>query len=276
MDAKGCTCGHDFGTDGISKMPWRTSAIHPRYLFFSPRFLNLIQQQGTQPFGPLNLFTRRPILIPRPETEHWVLRIAKSLSPTAQHPISLLDLGTGSGCIPLLLCHLWPPGSINAHGVDISPHAIHLAQDNAVLCDIPSRSSDPEKPQNTFNASTANILAEDFLSSTSLINPSFDIITSNPPYISWEEYLDLPQSVSQFEDPRALFGGPSGFDFYHAITRLLSNNKNLLKPNALVVLEVAHYQAMTVERLMRRTRLFSFTDICLDPWGKQRTVVARV
>jgi HemK-like putative methylase len=215
-------------------------------------------------------------LIPRPETEHWVSRIAEFLSPTAQQPISLLDLGTGSGCIPLLLCHLWPPGSTNAHAVDISPHALRLAQDNAVLCGIPSHSYDPKNPENTFNASIANFLSNDFLSSISGINPSFDIITSNPPYIPWKEYLDLPQSVSQFEDPRALFGGPNGFDFYYAIAHLVSNNKTLLKPNALVALEVGHNQARMVERLMRNTGRFSFTDIWTDPWGKQRTVLARI
>lgn len=279
MDEKGCPCRpdiSDLGTDDISKISWRASAIYPRYISFSPQLSSLTHHQGTQPFGPLNLLTRPPVLIPRPETEHWVLRIADLLSPTAQHPISLLDLGTGSGCIPLLLCHLWPPGSINAHAVDISPRAIHLAQDNADLCGFPSHSYDAERPQNTFNASIANFLAEDFPSPTSRINPSFDIITSNPPYIPWKEYLDLPQSVSQFEDPRALFGGPNGFDFYYAIANLVSNNKSLLKPNALVALEVGHNQATTVERLMRETGRFSFTDIWTDPWGKQRTVLARI
>jgi len=231
---------------------------------------------GTQPFGSLNLLTRPPVLIPRPETEQWVLRIANFLSPSAQNPISLLDLGTGSGCIPLLLCHLWPPGSINAHAVDISPHALRLAQDNAALCDIPSHSNNPRKPQNTFNSSIANFLTEDFLSATSRIKPPFDIITSNPPYIPWKEYLELPQSVLEFEDPLALFGGSTGLDFYHAIARLVSNNKNLLKPTALVALEVGHNQATMVEQLMRDTGRFSFTDIWTDPWGKQRTVLARI
>ncbi|KAF8813809.1 S-adenosyl-L-methionine-dependent methyltransferase [Phlegmacium glaucopus] len=232
---------------------------------------------GTQPFGPLNLITRPPVLIPRPETEHWVLGITDFLSPspTAQDPISLLDLGTGSGCIPLLLCHIWPPGSVNAHAVDISPHALRLAQDNAALCGIPSHSNDPKRPQNTFNASLANFLAEDFLSAASRIKPPFDIITSNPPYIPRKEYLELPQSVLQFEDPLALLGGSTGLDFYHAIARLVSN-KNLLKSNGLVALEVGHNQATTVERLMRNTGRFSFTDIWTDPWGKQRTVLARI
>lgn len=247
-------------------------------IFSSPQFIiKSYNIQGTQPFGPLNLLTRPPVLIPRPETEHWVLGIADFLSPspTAQNPISLLDLGTGSGCIPLLLCHLWPPGSVNAHAVDISPHALRLAQDNAALCGIPSHSNDPKTPQNTFNASFANFLAEDFLSATSHIKPPFDVITSNPPYIPQKEYLELPRSVLQYEDPLALLGGSTGFDFYHSIARLVSN-KTLLKPNALVALEVGHNQATTVERLMRNTGRFSFTDIWTDSWGKQRTVLARI
>ena len=273
MDATGCQCRPDFRTDGLSQISWRAFAIYLGYILFLPQAFKPYHVQGTQPFGPLNLLTRPPVLIPRPETEHWVLRMADFLSPTAKKPISLLDLGTGSGCIPLLLCHLWPPGSINAHAIDISPHALRLAQDNAVLCGIPSH---PQKQQNTFNASLASFLTDNFLSSIPRINSSFDIITSNPPYIPWKEYLELPQSVSQFEDPRALFGGPNGFDFYCAIARLVSNNKTLLKPNGLVVLEVGHNQATTVERLMRNTGCFSFTDIWTDPWGKQRTVIARI
>ncbi|KDR75199.1 hypothetical protein GALMADRAFT_69593 [Galerina marginata CBS 339.88] len=230
---------------------------------------------GTQPFGPLNLLTRPPVLIPRPETEHWVIRLAELISPTSQKPVSLLDLGTGSGCIPLLLCHLWPPGSVKAHAVDISPHALHLAQDNAALCGISSHSDNEKKPQNTFSTLEANFLAEDFAKIVANFNPSFDIITSNPPYISWNEYLELPPSVLNFEDPKALFGGPSGLDFYHAIARLVSS-KDILKPNATVALEVGHDQASVVENILRKTRRFRLTEIWSDPWGKQRTVIARM
>ncbi|KAF9482159.1 S-adenosyl-L-methionine-dependent methyltransferase [Pholiota conissans] len=230
---------------------------------------------GTQPFGPLNLLVRPPVLIPRPETEHWVLRLADSLAPTPAQPVSLLDLGTGSGCIPLLLCHLWPPGSIAAHAVDISPHALRLAQDNADLCGIHSRlSSHLKSPKNTFTITAANFLAPDFAETALRINPSYDIITSNPPYIPWKEYLQLPRSVIDFEDPKALFGGPSGFDFYHAIARLVSH-KDILKPDALVALEVGHDQAATVENIMRDTGRFQRTEVWPDPWGKQRTVIAR-
>ncbi|KAF4621234.1 hypothetical protein D9613_000427 [Agrocybe pediades] len=230
---------------------------------------------GTQPFGPLNLLTRPPVLIPRPETEHWVMRLAESLSPTAQRPISLLDLGTGSGCIPLLLCKLWPPGSLKAYGVDISPHALSLAQDNAALCGFSRMDGDKSLSTNTFKAVKASFLDHDFLKHGSSVNPPFDVVTSNPPYISWNEYLDLDASVSDFEDPKALFGGPDGLDFYHAIRHLVSR-EGFLTPSATVALEVGHTQANAVENMMRGTGRFRSTEVWLDPWGKQRTVVARV
>ncbi|EDR11878.1 uncharacterized protein LACBIDRAFT_313779 [Laccaria bicolor S238N-H82] len=229
---------------------------------------------GSQPFGPLNLLTRPPVLIPRPETEHWVLNLAESLSPAAQNPISLLDLGTGSGCIPLLLCHLWPPGSVHACGVDISPHAMRLATDNAALCGIPQNAS-AISPQNTFKATFANFLADHFPVGGLRTALPFDVITSNPPYIPWEEYINLPRSVSDYEDPKALFGGPTGLEFYHAIARFLCR-KGVLSPNALVALEVGREQAEKVEQVVLSTGLFRHTEIWLDPWGKQRTVIARM
>lgn len=230
---------------------------------------------GTQPFGPLNLLVRPPVLIPRPETEHWATKLAEVFAPTTQTPRSLLDLGTGSGCIPLLLCHLWPQGTLRAHAVDISPHALRLAQENAALCGFPSSTDDVNAPKNTFATSNANFLAPDFAQLALNISPSYDIITSNPPYIPFNEYLELPRSVKDFEDPKALFGGPTGFEFYHAIARLVSH-KDILKPKAVVALEVGHDQATTVQRLMHDTGRFRETDIWLDPWGKQRTVIARM
>lgn len=60
----------------------------------------------------------------RPETEDWNLRPANAISPKGNRPLSVLDPCNGSGCIPLLLCHLRPPGSVRAFGVDISEQAL--------------------------------------------------------------------------------------------------------------------------------------------------------
>lgn len=231
---------------------------------------------GTQPFGPLNLLTRAPTLIPRPETEHWVLKLAEMVSPTAASPISLLDLGTGTGCIPLLLCHLWPAGSVRAHAVDISSDALRLASENAALCGIPSASEDQSKPTNTFATTLASFLSNDFPSGAELEQAlPIDVLTSNPPYISWQEYLELEASVTNHEDSKALFGGPDGLDFYHAIVRLICR-RDLFKPHALVALEVGHQQAESVQALLRSSGRITRSDIWTDPWGKKRTVVARM
>lgn len=204
------------------------------------------------------------------------MQLAGTVSPTPQTPIGLLDLGTGSGCIPLLLCHLWPAGSVQAHGVDISPDALHLASENAALCGIPSASDGESGPTNTFVTTRVNFLSDDFPSGPEVENAlPIDILTSNPPYISWEEYLELPPSVTNYEDPKALFGGPSGLDFYHAIVRLMCRTE-LFNPNALVALEVGHQQAETVQALLRSTGRVTRSDIWIDPWGKKRTVVARM
>ncbi|RDB25288.1 Release factor glutamine methyltransferase [Hypsizygus marmoreus] len=226
---------------------------------------------GSQPFGPLNLLIRPPVLIPRPETEDWVLKLADRISTPLKPPKYLLDLGTGSGCIPLLLCHLLPPGTLHAHGVDISPHAIQLATDNAALYGIPPHS--PENTaSNTFKTSLGNLLAPSFCDDAKL-QPPYDIVTSNPPYISWNEYLELPRSVANYEDPKALFGGPTGLDFYHAIARLVRRD-GFLRPGAIVALEIGHEQGQDVEHIMRVEGQLHDTEVWSDPWGKQRTVLA--
>ncbi|KAF5351867.1 hypothetical protein D9756_007570 [Leucocoprinus leucothites] len=231
---------------------------------------------GTQPFGPLNLLVRPPVLIPRPETEHWVIKLSEAIRPTAQSPFSLLDIGTGSGCIPLLLCHLWPQGSVHTHGVDISPHAIRLANDNALLAGIPPPSDgDYLKRRNTFGTTPANFLAPTFPEEAMQIKPPFHIITSNPPYIPWKEFLELPRSVSEYEDPKALFGGPSGLEFYEAIARFVGR-KDMMTSDGVVALEVGRGQAKAVEELIRTTGRVHHTEIWTDPWGIERTVIGRM
>jgi release factor glutamine methyltransferase len=234
--------------------------------------------KGTQPFGPLDLLTRAPILIPRPETENWAIRLAELLQPTIERPLSVLDLCTGSGCIPLLLCHLWARGSTRAYGVDISDHAVELAKDNAARCGIPDVAS-PHHFSNVYTPYLANVLDATFRDS---LPRSFDVITSNPPYIPLNEYHQLPRSVKDYEDPRALLGdlpdspGTDGLTFYHAIARLVARDGVLNEGDqAMVVLEVGDKQAAAVESILKTEGRLNSTEIWLDPWGKQRVVVGR-
>jgi release factor glutamine methyltransferase len=139
--------------------------------------------------------------------------------------VKLLDLCTGSGCIPLLLCHLWPPGSVRAFGIDLSEEAVQLATENAAQCGIPSGIPPRCQNTNTFNPSLGNILDPVLINS---LDPPYDILTSNPPYIPRREYEQLPPSVKNFEDPRALLGDlpgtntQDGLTFYYSIARIAS------------------------------------------------------
>ncbi|KAF8635227.1 hypothetical protein AX17_004002 [Amanita inopinata Kibby_2008] len=225
---------------------------------------------GTQPFGPLNLLTSPPVLIPRPETEDWVFKLSDYISPTTQVPRRLLDLGTGSGCIPLLLCHLWPAGSVRAIGIDTSHHAIQLANENATLCGL-AVSHDDSCEQNSFRIFRADMLDPKLHENPNIKLP-IDIVTSNPPYVTWHDYLRLPRSVSAFEDPKALFGGPSGLEFYHAIAQFIGR-EGVLSSDAIVALEVGDGQAKNVECLIQQTGRIRCTKIWMDPWGKERVVI---
>lgn len=111
---------------------------------------------------------RPPVLIPRPETENWTIRLAEHLSEQFHRPFNLIDLGTGSGCIPLLICHMLPPASVYALGIDISTDAVRLARENASRCGLLSLKS--KKPSNIFRASLHDFLSPLFLKSA-LVHP---------------------------------------------------------------------------------------------------------
>lgn len=235
------------------------------------------------------------------------MRLAELLAPTPEKPLSVLDLCTGTGCIPLLLCHLWPPGSMRAYGVDISDSAVKLANENAARCGIPretvlaslSAYSDEAPPAETNSSTNTNVFTPfkaDILdpgfgtASLHHLLPPFDVITSNPPYIPLDEYRLLPRSVKDYEDPGALLGDPSnatgpgvgasessdGLTFYRAIARLVARPGVLSDDkDAIVVLEVGDKQASAVEGILQSEAGLPRTEIWRDPWGKERVVVGR-
>lgn len=152
--------------------------------------------------------------------------------------------------------------------------ALELARENARFCNVP-KEADPLEPRNTLTLSRANMLSPTFLNDPH-IDPPYNVITSNPPYISWSEFLDLPKSVVDFEDAKALFGGPFGLDFYYAIARIVAT-PGFVKPGGTVALEVGHAQAITVQQILHQTApSIKKSEIWQDPWGKQRTVIACV
>lgn len=176
------------------------------------------------------------VLIPRPETEHVVERTLELLSKwrgvpnLPQHsPIRprLVDVGTGSGCIALALAKELPQAEI--HATDISADALEVARTNAARLHLQDRV--------TFHE--ADLLAG--------IEPSFDIVVSNPPYVGLAEEDQVQLEVRKFEPRGAVFAGESGLEI---IERLVPQAHSILKPDGWLVMEMSGTIAEKAQKLL--------------------------
>jgi release factor glutamine methyltransferase len=190
------------------------------------------------------------VLIPRPETEELVeLIIADRGSRLTD--ISILDIGTGSGCIPIALKKNLPAAMISA--IDISEQALTVAKNNA-------------EDHNT----SINFMQMDFLDEEQWkMLPHFDIIVSNPPYIPENEKDQLAKNVLDHEPHRALFVADNRpLLFYEKIAVF---GKTHLKPNGKMYMETHSGQAGAVAALFQN--IYSSVEIKNDLFGKERMVI---
>lgn len=178
---------------------------------------------GSQPFGNLDIKCKKGVLIPRWETEEWTVKLGNTIkdNTNAKH-FNVLDLCTGTGCIPLLLSTYLKKSSFWA--VDISSKALDLVNENIVLN---ADQLDLNQKNNQFQTIQANVLLPDLPSE---IPKSIDLITANPPYIPSLHDITLGRSVRLYEPKIALEGN---LEFYTAIF----NHANKYDAKA-VVLEV--------------------------------------
>jgi release factor glutamine methyltransferase len=194
---------------------------------------------GIQEFMSLTFMVNPHVLIPRPDTEVCVEAVLKKYSHT-KDPLSILELGTGSGCIAVSLAKYLPNATITA--TDISSEALDVAKENA------KRNTVLEKIQ---------FIKSDLFSH---IPPQkFDVVISNPPYIPSAHIKTLSVEVKDHEPLLALDGGEDGYLFYRSI---LPKAKDHLLPNGIVILEVGIGQAQTVAEQMASS--FSNVQVVLD------------
>ncbi|MGE5807310.1 MAG: peptide chain release factor N(5)-glutamine methyltransferase, partial [Ignavibacteria bacterium] len=154
-------------------------------------------------------------LIPRPETEILVETIIEF---NGNNPAEILDIGTGSGNIAVSLAKNLPQLSITA--IDISKDAINLAGENIKLNGVRN----------------VRLIQYDILNpGKNVFKEKFDIIVSNPPYVSSEEFSDLAPELKVYEPKDALTDFSDGLKFYREISR---NAKNLLKPEGKIFFEM--------------------------------------
>ena len=195
------------------------------------------------------------VLIPRPETEHVVdAALDILMEGDWQASPTVLDLGTGSGAIAISLAAGFPDAGITA--TDASQEALDLARQNADAAGVGLR--------------TRFVLSDMFED----LDPvaTFDLIVSNPPYISKDEWVVLPRDVREYEPRGALYGGEDGLDFYRVIAR---QAPQFLKPRGGLVLEIGATQGMAVTKLLAETGKFRAAGVMKDYAEMDRIVVAQ-
>ncbi|MCA9383335.1 peptide chain release factor N(5)-glutamine methyltransferase [Candidatus Dojkabacteria bacterium] len=199
-------------------------------------------------FFGLDFIVTKDVLIPRPETE---ILIELSIEYIEKHKAkSLLDLGTGSGCIPITL--LYKTELEQARAVDISNEAIEIAQRNA-------KSLLPIQKQNRIGFQKGDILNYND-------DTTYDLITSNPPYIPSKELADLPIDLS-FEPRSALDGKEDGLTFYRYIAQILKKN---MKKTGAAFLEIHSTLAEQSIKIFNDNELQS--ELYLDLANKPRVI----
>jgi release factor glutamine methyltransferase len=159
----------------------------------------------TVPFLNLTIQVKPPVLIPRPETEEWVCKIIQTFAPNSVRTI--LEIGTGSGCISLALAAHFAQAHVIA--IDINKKALNLAKKNSKLNDIKN-----------IEFVHSNLFAN-------IKNQKFDLIVSNPPYIDPAKKETLAPAVLQWEDHQALFAPKHGMQMIESI---IAQSKNYLNP----------------------------------------------
>lgn len=240
---------------------------------------------GSQPFGHLDILCRPGVLIPRPETESYTGHLAdlvfRDAALSNQNELNVLDLCTGTGAISLLIHSLLYQQfeSLNGLGVDISEAAIALARRNAEHNDIAIQ-KDP-LPYHNLGFAKADILHDDFVSKLkSWGAPNWDIVISNPPYISESSYWkDTSRSARLFEPVSALVppiaeGATAASPYVqpedHFYPSILDISRSV--DAQIVVMEVADLeQAMRVARHVHSLSYFDSIEIWRD-WPQDGTV----
>ncbi len=211
---------------------------------------------GTREFYSLPFTVSAATLIPRPDSETVIDAVVAYMGGKKSGQIKILDIGTGSGC--LLLALLSEIEMSSGTGIDISNDALEIASQNAVTLGLSAR---------------ANFLNVNWKETnwTKKLGGKFDLIISNPPYITDEELESLDITVRNFEPLAALGGGKDGLDSYGILIGALSE---LLNDGGIVAFEVGHKQAQIVADLLVEKGL-QVIEIREDLSGIERAVLAR-
>jgi len=213
---------------------------------------------GKTPFSNLEILIEPPILIPRPETEEWVIAFIEQLQKKiSEQTITILDLCSGSGCIGLAFAKAFPRARIYA--VDISPIAIELGKKNA-----------------SHNGVTNITFIQSDLFTAIPEGLKFDIIVSNPPYIAQSEYEQLDPAVSKWEDKNALVAPDNGLEL---IEKIIIQAQHYIKSSTTTIqqlgIEIGYQQGPQVFQFMK-SHGYTNVQVNKDLQGNDRFVTGRI
>ncbi len=207
---------------------------------------------GSREFYLLPFEVSPAVLIPRPDTETLVTEslgvIKRMVAPT------VLDLGTGSGCIAVCLAHHKKEARITA--VDISPDALDVARGNAIRNGVADRITFLQG--DLFGPVPAGAV--------------FDVVVSNPPYVTPGELAELAPDVRDHEPRLALDGGTDGLAFYR---RIASGVGAVLKPGGSLLVEIGSTQDEAVRAILSANPDLELGKTVRDSSGLPRVVSAR-
>ena len=208
---------------------------------------------GEWDFYGMTLYVDKNVLIPRDDTCALAEMVIRKVLFMDQDP-RVLDLCTGSGCIGLAIANKVKDARVTL--ADISREAMAVAKKNI---------------QRHHMGGRVNVIAADALSKPSAFLGKFDMIVSNPPYITTEEMTRLQPSVKDFEPVLALHGGDDGLEFYRAIAK---NYADALKPGGYLAFEFGMGQGDDVCRILEENG-YTVLERTRDFNDRERAVLAR-
>ena len=193
-------------------------------------------------------------LIPREETEFLVNCAIEKINKINKDTLQVLDIGTGSGCIACMIAKNAPQAVVL--GVDISSDALQVALENAQKLDLIKKV----------------VFRKSDLFSALREGEKFDVVVSNPPYISEDDYNNLDSTVRDFEPKSALLAKENGLEFYKKIIKQAAKYVNY---GGYIAFECGMGQAREICTLLERNG-FQVSDVIKDLAGIERVVAARM
>ncbi|MFA6412912.1 MAG: peptide chain release factor N(5)-glutamine methyltransferase [Syntrophales bacterium] len=207
---------------------------------------------GEKEFWSLVFYVNRHVLIPRPETEILVEEVLRILPAIDHRPARILEIGVGSGAISVALAA--SQENMQVVATDISPEAIAVARLNAANAGVAER----------IRFLVGSLFAD--------LSGVFDVIVSNPPYISDEEFLCLPDDVRKYEPSEALLGGSEGISLHREI---IDGGSQYLEAGGHLIMEIGATQRRRLEDLLLKTGLYANISCRQDYAGYDRVILAR-